>query len=310
MRGVVVVGGVNMDLIVETPRVAGPGETREGTHFATTPGGKGGNQAVAAARILDGRAAVTLVARVGGDVFGDELRSELAGAGVEVRYVRADPEAASGIAVIFIDPSGENSVNAVYGANARCDGSQVSDAGEALEDAAVLLVQQEVPLDVSFEAMRAARAAGATVILDPAPSRAELPAGFLVSADILTPNEYEAGDLCGFTVTDAASAQAAARQLRASGPAAVIVTLAEAGAWVEADGVSRLVAVPTVVPVATVGAGDAFNGGLAAGLAQGLDLLAAVRVGAAAGALCVTRPGAQEAMPSRDEVERLVAEAW
>lgn len=310
MRGVVVLGGLNMDLIVETPQVAGPGETREGTNFSTTPGGKGGNQAVAAARILDGRATVGLIARVGSDAFGEELRSQLAGAGVDVRHVRTDAEAASGVAVIFIDAAGENSVNAVYGANARCDGQQVSDALTALADASVLLVQQEIPLDVTIEVTRAARDGGATVILDPAPTREALPDGFLAAVDVLTPNEHEAGDLCGFDVVDADSARTAARQLRAGGPSTVIVTLAEAGAWVEAEGISELVAAPDVDAVATVGAGDAFNGGLAAALAQGLDLRAAVRVGVATGALCVTQPGAQAAMPERADVDALLAEDW
>ena len=310
MRGVVVLGGLNMDLIVETPQVAGPGETREGTNFSTTPGGKGGNQAVAAARILDGHAPVGLVARVGREAFGDELRSQLVGAGVDVRHVRSDAGAASGVAVIFIDPAGENSVNAVYGANARCDGQQVSDALTALADASVLLVQQEIPLDVTLEVMREAHDGGATVILDPAPTREALPDGFLATADVLTPNEHEAGDLCGFAVVDADSARVAARQLRAAGPSTVIVTLAEAGAWVEADGVSELVAAPVVDAVATVGAGDAFNGGLAAALAQGLELRAAVRVGVATGALCVTQQGAQTAMPVRSDVDALLAEGW
>ena len=310
MRGVVVLGGLNMDLIVETPQPAVPGETREGTNFSTTPGGKGGNQAVAAARILDDRAPVGLVARVGGDAFGDELRSQLVGAGVDVGHVRSDAESASGVAVVFIDPAGENSVNAVYGANARCDRQQVSDALTALADASVLLVQQEIPLDVTLEVMRAAHDSGVTVILDPAPTRETLPDGFLAAADVLTPNEHEAGDLCGFAVVDADSARAAARQLRGAGPSTVIVTLAEAGAWVEAEGVSELVAVPVVDAVATVGAGDAFNGGLAAALAQELDLRAAVRVGVATGALCVTQPGAQTAMPVRADVDALLAEGW
>ncbi|HJM89037.1 MAG TPA: ribokinase [Dehalococcoidia bacterium] len=310
MRGVVVLGGLNMDLIVETPQAAGPGETREGTKFSTTPGGKGGNQAVAAARILDSRAPVGLVARVGDDAFGDELRAQLAGAGVDVRHVREDVGADSGVAVIFIDPVGENSVDAVYGANARCDDQQASDALTALADASVLLVQQEITPDVTLEVMHAARDGGATVILDPAPTREVLPDGFLAAADVLTPNEHEAGDLCGFAVIDAGSARAAARQLRAAGPSTVIVTLAEAGVWVEAEGISELVAAPAVDAVATVGAGDAFNGGLAAALAQGLDLRVAVRVGVATGALCVTKPGAQAAMPERADVDALLAEDW
>src|SRR3990170_4790648 len=138
-----------MDLIVETPRPAGPGETREGTRFYTTPGGKGANQAVAAARILGPRAAVTMVRRAGRDPYGDELIASLQAAGVDTKYVRRDPTHNSGVALILIDAQGENYVNAVYGANGCCDEQQVADARKALiKDVAVLLVQQEIALDV------------------------------------------------------------------------------------------------------------------------------------------------------------------
>jgi ribokinase len=305
-RGVVVLGGLNMDLVVETPRPAGPGETREGTRFYATPGGKGGNQAVAAARILGERTAVVMVGRVGRESYGDDLIASMNGAGVDTRYVRRDPTATTGVAVIFIDAQGESYVNAVYGANARCDRQQVADAREALVDASVLLVQQEIPVDVTFEAMKDARRAGATVILDPSPTRFPLPEGYLTACDIVTPNEHEAADLCGFAVDGVDSARRAALQIRDAGAATVIITLGEAGAWVESDSVSELIPAPSVRAVATVGAGDAFNGGLAAGLATGLDLMQAVRLGVAAGALCVTREGAQQAMPARAEVERLL----
>ncbi len=307
MRGIAVLGGLNMDLIVETPRPAGPGETREGTRFYATPGGKGGNQAVAAARILGGRAPVIMVGRVGRDPYGDDLIASLNRAGVDTRYVRRDTESGSGVAVIFIDAEGESYVNAVYGANARCDRQQVRDVRQALKDASVLLVQQETPLDVTFEAMKAAGTAGATVILDPAPTRSPLPDGFLGACDIVTPNEHEAADLYGFVVDGAHAARRAALHIRDRGAPTVIVTLGEAGAWVEGNDVSELVPAPSVRAVATVGAGDAFNGGLAAGFAMRLDLIQAVRVGVVAGALCATKEGAQQAMPTFAEVQRLLA---
>lgn len=308
--GVIVLGGLNMDLVLEMPEPAGPGETREGTHFYAAPGGKGGNQAVAAARLLEGRGAVDLVARVGGDRFGDELLGYLNGAGVRTRFVRREREVASGVAAIIIDRSGENYVNAVYGANARCDGQQVADVGEALGDAAVLLTQQEIPLEVTFEAMLAARDRGATVVLDPAPTRPNVPGGFLAAADIITPNQHEAEELCGVQVRNAAAAREAARRLLDVGPRTVVITLGERGAWMETDSISMHMSAPPVTPVASVGAGDAFNGGLAVGLAEGLELAQAVRWGVAAGALCVTKPGAQEAMPRRSDVEALLAENW
>ena len=263
MPGVAVLGSLNMDLIVETPRPAGPGETREGTRFYTTPGGKGANQAVAAARILGERAPVTMVGRVGSDPYGDQLIASLQAAGVGTKYVRRDPTHNSGIAVIFIDAQGENYVNAVYGANGCCDEQQVADAREALKDAAVLLVQQEIPLDITLKAMTDARESGVTVILDPAPMRSPLPDGFLRACDFLTPNAHEAAELCGFSVDSVDAARRAALQIRRTGPATVIVTLGQAGAWVEGDSVSELVPASSVPVIATVGAGDAFNGGLA-----------------------------------------------
>ena len=143
---IVVFGALNMDLIVETPRPAGPGETAEGTRFYTAPGGKGGNQAVAASRLADGVDRVLMVGRIGDDVFGAELRSYLEKQRVNTKYVQTDIGQSSGVAVIFVEPGGENYVNPVYGANARCDDWQYGDAKEAMKRAAVLLVQQETPL--------------------------------------------------------------------------------------------------------------------------------------------------------------------
>jgi ribokinase len=304
---VVVLGGLNMDLIVETPRPAGPGETLEGTRFYTTPGGKGGNQAVAAARILGERGSVTMIGRVGADSYGSDVLASLQRAGVDTRFVRHDPASSTGVAVIFIDAQGESYVNAVYAANAQCGEEQLSDVGEVLDNAAILLVQQEIPSSVVFEAMQAAQEKGVTVVLDPAPTRPTLPGGFFEACDIITPNQHEAADLCGFSVGDGDSARRAARRIRDEGASTVILTLGDVGAWVEGDGISELVPAPRVRATASVGAGDAFNGGLAAALALEQDLIQAVRLGAASGALCSTREGAQEAMPTLTEVEALLA---
>lgn len=302
---VLVLGGINIDFIVEAAVIAGRGETREGSAFYTTPGGKGANQAVAAARILDGRVPVEMVSMLGDDRYSDEMRRDLEAAGVATRFVRSAAGAHCGVAVILIDGSGENSVNAVYGANTLVDEELARSAAmELLSAGSVLMVQQETPLDATAAAMRIARERGATSILDPAPTRSEA-AHLLELADVVTPNEHEASELAGHPVTDADSARAAAQVLRSRGAGAAIVTLAAQGAWVEADGISELVPSYEVEPIATVGAGDAFNGGLASGLALGLGLVEAAQIGVAAGALCVTRRGAQEAMASRAEVEGL-----
>lgn len=310
---VVVLGGVNMDFIVESPVIAAPGETREGSRFYTTPGGKGANQAVAAARFLEGRAPVEMAGLLGEDPYSEEMRNYLEASGVGTTHLGVVPGAHCGVAVILIDATGENSVNAVYGSNLLVDEAVARAAAEGLtSDAApggsgrnVLLVQHEVPLEATATAMQLARDRAATVILDPAPTR-DNAEHLLQLATIVTPNQHEARDLTGIDVTDLASAERAAKSLRQRGIDTAIVTLAEQGVWLESDTVSTHVPAPRVTPVATVGAGDAFNGGLAAGLALGLDLIDAARLGSATGALCVTRPGAQEAMPSRAEVETLL----
>jgi ribokinase len=305
---VVVLGGINMDFIVESPVIAAPGETREGSGFYTTPGGKGANQAVAAARILEGRASVEMAGLLGEDTYSQEMRAYLEASGVGTIHLGVAPGAHCGVAVILIDATGENSVNAVYGSNLLVDESVARAAAEALPtsngSANILLVQYEVPLEATAIAMRLAHDRGATVILDPAPTR-ENDDQLLELATIVTPNQHEARDLTGIEVTDLASAEAAAKSLRQRGIDTAIVTLAEQGVWLESATVSTHVPAQRVTPVATVGAGDAFNGGLAAGLALGL--IEATCLGSATGALCVTRPGAQEAMPSRAEVEALLA---
>ena len=299
---IVVFGALNMDLIVETPRPAGPGETAEGTRFYTAPGGKGGNQAVAASRLADGVDRVLMVGRIGNDVFGAELRSYLEKQRVNTKYVQTDLGQSSGVAVIFVERNGENYVNPVYGANARCDDWQTGDTVEAMKKAAVLLVQQEIPLAPTLNAMQAAREMGVTVILDPAPAR-DLPDGFLEHADILTPNQLEAEALAGLPITGPGEAATAARRIRDLGIPKVIVTLGELGAYVESDEYSGHVPAFDTPVVASVAAGDAFNGALGFALCEGMPLRDAVTFGSAAAAVSVSRPGSQESMATREEVD-------
>ena len=295
-----------MDLIVDTPRLAGPGETAEGTRFYTTPGGKGGNQAVAAARLAQSPGSVKMVGRIGDDSFGEEMAQFMRNEGIDTGLLRRTENIASGIAVIFILPDGENHVNPVYGANALCDLQQSDDVRNALSSAGVLLCQQEVPLSATKVAIDAAAKAGILVVLDPAPVR-EVPAVFYDSVTILTPNQGEASSMANIDVIDEISAKKAAIAIRNTGIETVIVTLGDQGAWVESDGISELLAPFKVPVVATVAAGDAFNGGLGVGIASGMSLLDSARLGMASGALCVGRDGAQEAMGTRDEAEALLA---
>ena len=295
-----------MDLIVDTPRLAGPGETAEGTRFYTTPGGKGGNQAVAAARLAQSPGSVKMVGRIGDDSFGEEMAQFMRNEGIDTGLLRRTENIASGIAVIFILPDGENHVNPVYGANALCDSQQSDDVRNALSSAGVLLCQQEVPLSATKVAIDAAAKAGILVVLDPAPVR-EVPAVFYDSVTILTPNQGEASSMANIDVIDEISAKKAAIAIRNTGIETVIVTLGDQGAWVESDGISELLAPFKVPVVATVAAGDAFNGGLGVGIASGMSLLDSARLGMASGALCVGRDGAQAAMGTRDEAEALLA---
>ncbi len=308
MSRIVVFGGLNIDLIVEIPVPAGPGETRFGTRFYTTPGGKGGNQAVAAARLLQGSGAVEMVGRVGADRFGQEMLEALREAGVGTSAIAVDAEATTGIATIFIDAQGENYVNAVYGANAECGAEELAHLEALLGDAAVLLIQQELPVGTTNRAVAVARRLDVPVILDPAPTRDGLEPAH-AGATILTPNEHEAADLTGIATTTVEEARVAARALHAPGRTA-IVTLGALGVWIEADGVSEHLAAPNVEAIATVAAGDAFAAGLAVGLSEGRSLLDAARFGVATAALSVTREGAQTSMPSRAEVEALLDEGW
>jgi ribokinase len=300
---IVVFGSINMDLVAGTQRLPRPGETLAGHSFRTVPGGKGANQAVACARL---GAPTRMVGRLGADGFGVALRAGLVQEGIDVTGVGADPVQPSGVALITVEASGENTIIVVPGANGAVGAAELERLDAALAGARALLLQFEVPLEAVIAAAERARAQGVTVILDPAPAQA-LPAALFPLVDILTPNESEAAALVGFPIADEAAAAQAAHQLRARGSAAVVIKRGGHGALaLTPDGVVALPAMP-VTAVDTVAAGDAFNAGLAVALAAGQPFAMALRWGLAAGALAVTRPGAQEAMPTRDEVLDLLA---
>lgn len=305
MAAIVVIGGINMDLFMEAERFPKPGETYEGTHFSTGGGGKGANQAVAAARVAGKPGAVEMIGQVGDDFFGQELLASMRSYGVGVDHVRVASGEASGVALIFSDASRQNCVLPVYGANSSCGPDQVRDAKAALRRAKVLLVQQEISLDVTRQCMEAARASGITVVLDPAPVR-QTPEGFLGLADIVHPNQVEATELSGVEVTGIESAAVAAAAIRKLGPRAVIVKLGPDGCYVDSAEFSGHVPTHRVKVVATVAAGDAFAGALAVGLSEGKNLRASIALANATGALCVSKPGAQDSMPTRDEVDALL----
>ena len=302
---IAVVGSLNVDLVARAPRLPAPGETVIGGELMRFPGGKGANQAVAAAR-LGGR--VSMIGCVGDDEHGDLLLESLRAAGVDGGRVRRDPGAASGAAIVAVDERGENAIVVAPGANLRLVPVDVAAAEEEMAGAAVLLLQLEVPLETVIAAARLGRRRGVAVVLDPAPAR-PLPDELLASVDVLVPNETEAEALTGISPDDPAAQQAAAKRLRERGVGAVVLTLGARGAYLGApDGTTARVPAFEVAAVDTTAAGDAFVGGLAVALAEGRPLAEAVRWGGAAGALAATRPGAQPSLPSRAEVESLLGD--
>ena len=301
---VVVLGGINMDLVGATERMPAPGETVFGRSFHTAPGGKGANQAVAAARL---GAEVRMVGRVGRDEFGPVLLEGMRREGIDVSGVATDPDNSSGIAIILLDGQKENYIVAIYGANLASDQEQVRAVESALDGADVLLLQLETPLAVAAEAARIAKGKGVRVVWDPAPAL-EMGKDAYALCDALTPNQVEAEFLSCIPVSDLDSARIAARKLVGEGVSACVITMAEAGAYYATQRDEGFVPPVNVETVDTVAAGDAFSAGLGVALAEGRSLGEAIKYASAAGALAVTKRGAQEAMPYRREVDALFGE--
>ena len=302
---VVVLGGINIDLVTMTPRFPAAGETVVGRQFLTYGGGKGANQAVAAARM---GAQTSMVGRVGDDIFASQALKALVDSGVDVSHVGVSSGASTGIAVISIDDSAQNQIIQVLGANETCGEEEEARVINLLDGASALLLQLEVSVDLSLRCAQAARERGVRVILDPSPAR-PVPEAFYACCDIITPNETDALALVGSPVTDRNSAARTARNLLDRGVGTAIITLGPQGAYYATAEVGDFVPAFQVEAVDSVGAGDAFNGALAAALGEGLDLGRAVRFASSAGALSVTRSGAQDSMPARAEVEALLASA-
>ena len=299
MADILVIGSLNADLVVRTLRFPAPGETISGEDLAIIPGGKGANQAVAAARQ---GLAVTMVGRVGNDSFSPTLIQNLQNNKVDTTCIRVD-ESATGTAIIVVDASGQNSIVLSPGANGKVTPADVE--AVSFKNADMLLLQLEIPLETVTHAARTARQNGLRVILNPAPAR-PLPDSLLADVDILVPNESELGLLSGQQVTDVTSAKAAARTLLAKGVKTVIVTLGSNGALIVTDEQVQHIPSFKVDVVDTTAAGDAFIGGLAAALLKGKPLEEAVRHGNASGALAATKFGAQPSLPTQDEVEQLL----
>ncbi|MCE9613785.1 MAG: ribokinase [Lentisphaerae bacterium] len=300
---IVVVGSINTDMVVQVERMPAIGETVTAGRFAMPAGGKGANQAVAAARL---GADVTLVARVGGDPFGANAIQNFENERIRTSFIRRDDSTHTGVAVIMVDARGQNVIAVAPGANAAVTCADVDRAADHIRRAHAVLLQLEIPMDVVVHTARLAAEARVPVIFDPAPA-APLPADLLKYVDYITPNETEAGRLTGVAVSDRATAETAAQRLLAAGARRVIVTLGAQGALVVERGRTTLVPSVAVTVQDTTAAGDAFNGGLAVALAAGLTLEAAVRRACVVGALAATRMGAQPSLPTAAEVETFLA---
>jgi ribokinase len=302
---IVVVGSINMDMVVRTPRMPQPGQTVLGDSFDTNPGGKGANQAVAVAR-LGGRC--RMIGCLGQDAFGTQLLDHLHEEKVDVASVTRLKEVSSGVAIITVDGQGENAITVVSGANGGLTPDHITQFESVIRSAKVLVVQLEIPLETAAAALSLARRHGVKTILDPAPAPSvDLPDA-LYEVDILSPNQSEAEALVGQSVRDITGAKSAAAELVRRGARQVVMKLGADGAQVVADdGSIEHISGFEVEVVDTTAAGDAFTAAMALAWAEGMALTRAVRFGCAAGALAVTRFGAQQAMPNRAAVDQLVA---
>jgi ribokinase len=302
MTGIVVVGSLNMDLVALAPHLPLAGETLIGSKYWDAPGGKGGNQAYGAAKL---GADVSMLGRVGNDNYGTRMRANLESVGCDTRGLKT-VEGSSGVALISLAETGQNSIIVVSGANDRYTPADVQDDRPLLTGAKLVLLQLENPYDTVTVAAQIARQLGARVVLDPAPAPSSLPDTLLQAVDIITPNETEAARLTGSTATTLSLEEALsiARQLQAMGPKTVIMKLGAQGCLLLEAGISTPIAAPQVHAVDTTAAGDEFNGALAVALSEGASLTQACRFAAQAAALSVTRLGSQASMPSRLEFDR------
>jgi len=301
---VVVVGSANMDMVAFAPKLPAPGETVLGSRFEMACGGKGANQAVACARL---GAETWFIGRVGMDAFGDMLLQSFREAGVRIDFVRRDPETPSGVALIFVDETGQNEIVVALGANGRVSREDIDAVSVVWDGAKALLVQFEIPLSTVGYAIGEASRHGAIVVVNPAPApREPLPEEWFGLVDVWTPNEREIEGLTGIAVTDLESAERAAKALLDKGAKAVVLTLGANGSLLATHEFTRHFPAFQVQAIDATAAGDAFAAALTVKLAEGAPLEEAVIFANAAGALACTKVGAQPSMPTRNEVENFL----
>jgi ribokinase len=305
---IVVVGSLNMDFVVSVEHLPTPGETVLGDGFQMIPGGKGANQAVAAGKLAGPAMDTRMVGRVGYDVFADHLKASLSAAGVDVSAVHASRGQPTGVALIWVDRLGQNSIVVASGANHALAASEVEAMRPIFAGARFVLFQLEIPLETVRRALKLAREEGAQTILDPAPAQ-PLSAELLADVDLLTPNETEASLLLGLTPgrVSAADAPALARRIRERGPRCVVLKLGDQGCFYCDDEEEAFSPAFPTVARDTTAAGDIFNAALAVALAEDRPIADSLRFANAAAAISVARPGAQASVPTRAEVDTFLA---
>ena len=297
-KKILVVGSTNTDMVIKTAHLPRPGETVLSGVFLMNAGGKGANQAVAAARL---GAQVTFVCKTGNDIFGQQSKQLFADERIDAGYVFSDTEHPSGVALITVDAKAENCIAVASGANAYLLPDDIKNASEAIEQSDIVLMQLEIPVETIEYVANVANSKGKTVILNPAPAQA-LSKSLLQCVNILTPNETEASMISGVTVTDTATACEAARKICAMGVQTVIITLGAKGALIYADGFQKEIPAEKVEAVDTTAAGDVFNGALAVALAENKEITDAALFACKAASISVTRIGAQASAPYRKEL--------
>lgn len=302
-KKLVVLGSVNADHVLSVPRFPKPGETLVGSGYHIAYGGKGANQAVAAGRT---GANIAFIACVGGDDIGTRMKEQFARDGMDTQAVMAIDGSTTGVAMIWVSADGENCIGISAGANAELTPARLQPHLPLINEADVLLMQLESPLNTVEAAAQAARAAGTKVILNPAPAQ-PLSESLLRLIDVITPNETEAQALTGVVVNTEADAQKAANILHDYGIATVLITLGAKGVWLSEQGKGELIPGFRVQAVDTTAAGDTFNGALVTAQLEGKPLRDAIRFAHAAAAISVTRSGAQPSIPLRAEVDEFLA---
>jgi len=296
---IVVVGSSNTDMVIQADHLPAPGETILGGTFFMMQGGKGANQAVAAAR-LD--AQVTFIAKVGTDIFGEQSVQLYKDEGIDTSYITTDANRPSGVALITVDNNGENCIAVAQGANGALHTDDISEAQTVCKQSSLILMQLEIPLETVKYVASLAKSNNIKLVLNPAPA-CPLPDDLLRKVSVITPNEKEAEMLTGVKISGVDSAKEAAKMLAAKGIETVIITMGSAGALIYEKNTSEVVAAAKVKAVDTTAAGDVFNGALAVALSEGKDMIQAVQFANAAAAISVTRLGAQASAPKRKEVE-------